>query len=107
MASILNWSCPSSVSPTRVSRSGRRPASERDAAWVLHDLRRSARSLMARAGVADHIAERTLGHTIRGVEGVYNRHDDAEEKADVLNKLARLIDTILNPREDNVVQLRR
>ena len=27
MASILNWSCPSSVSPTRVSRSGRRPAS--------------------------------------------------------------------------------
>ena len=27
MASILNWSCPSSVSPTPVSRSGRRPAS--------------------------------------------------------------------------------
>src|SRR5262249_42608850 len=30
--------------------------------WVFHDLRRSARSLLAEIGVADHIAEQVLGH---------------------------------------------
>jgi hypothetical protein len=37
---------------------------------VLHDLRRTARSLMSRAGVRPDIAERALGHAIPGVEGV-------------------------------------
>jgi integrase len=76
--------------------------------WTLHDLRRTARSLMARAGVADNIAERTLGHTIRGVEGVYNRHDYFEEKSDALKRLATMVETILNPpTETNVVRLGR
>ena len=43
-------------------------------AWVLHDLRRTARSLISRAGVRPDIAERVLGHAISGVEGVYDRH---------------------------------
>jgi hypothetical protein len=30
---------------------------------------------MARAGVADNVAERVLGHAIPGIHGVYNRHD--------------------------------
>ena len=42
--------------------------------WRLHDLRRTARSLMSRAGVRPDIAERVLGHAIVGVEGVYDRH---------------------------------
>ena len=42
--------------------------------WVLHDLRRTARSLMARAGVRSDIAERVLGHAIQGVEGTYDRY---------------------------------
>jgi len=33
--------------------------------WTLHDLRRTARSLMSRAGVPADIAERVLGHTRR------------------------------------------
>ena len=40
--------------------------------WTLHDLCRTARSLMAKAGVADNIAERTLGHTVGGVHGKRN-----------------------------------
>ena len=36
--------------------------------WTIHDLRRTARSLMSRAGVRPDIAERVLGHAIRGVE---------------------------------------
>jgi integrase len=72
--------------------------------WRLHDLRRTARSLMARDGIADNIAERVLGHVIGGVEGVYNRHKYDTEKAAALERLAALIDRIINPQE-NVVAL--
>ena len=34
--------------------------------WTIHDLRRTARSLMCRAGVRPDIAERVMGHAIRG-----------------------------------------
>lgn len=74
--------------------------------WVLHDLRRTAKSLMARAGVRPDISERVLGHVISGVEGVYDRHSYRDEKADALQKLAALIDAIVNPRTDNIVQIR-
>ena len=40
--------------------------------WVVHDLRRTARSLMSRAGVRPDIAERVLGHAISGVEAIYD-----------------------------------
>jgi integrase len=73
--------------------------------WVLQDLRRTARSLMARAGVRPDIAERVLGHANPGVEGVYDRHHYADEKADALNRLAAHIDRIINPPPPNVVPL--
>jgi hypothetical protein len=61
---------------------------------------------MARAGVADNVAERVLGHAIGGVQGVYNRHSYLEEKTDALKRLATLVETILNPPErTNVVSL--
>ena len=73
--------------------------------WVLHDLRRTARTLMAKASIADNIAERVLGHAILGVHGVYNRHAYLTEKADALNRLATLIERILNPPEPNVIAM--
>jgi hypothetical protein len=60
---------------------------------------------MARAGVRSDIAERTLGHVIQGVEGVYDRHGYAEEKGAALEALAALVGRILNPPESNVVQM--
>lgn len=66
-------------------------------AWVIHDLRRTARSLMARAGVRPDIAERVLGHAIPGVEGVYDRHSYRDEKAAALRGLSTLVDTIVFP----------
>jgi integrase len=75
------------------------------APWVLHDLRRTSRSLMARAGVRSEIAERVLGHVLPGVEGIYDRHSYAEEKADALAKLAGLVALILDPPDENVVSL--
>jgi integrase len=74
-------------------------------AWVLHDLRRTARSLMSRTGVRPDIAERVLGHAIPGVEGVYDRHSYSDEKADALIRLAALVETIVNPPTGNVTRL--
>ena len=73
--------------------------------WVLHDLRRTARSLLSRAAVRPDISERVLGHAIAGVEGVYDRHPYAAEKADALNKLAGLVASIIAPPTGNVVAM--
>ncbi len=74
--------------------------------WTLHDLRRTARSLMSRAGVTPHTAERVLGHTIKGVEGTYDRHPYDPEKAHALEVLAALVERIVNPPEGgNVVHM--
>ena len=74
--------------------------------WTLHDLRRTARSLMSRAGVNREHAERVLGHVIGGVEGTYDRHRYDVEKAVALRKLADLITRIVNAPGGNVVELR-
>jgi integrase len=63
--------------------------------WGLHDLRRTARSLMSRAGVNADIAERCLGHVIAGVRGVYDRHSFLEEKRAAFEALAAEITRIL------------
>jgi integrase len=75
--------------------------------YTLHDLRRTARSLMSRAGVSDSHAERTLGHAIPGVRGHYDLHSYADEKAQALVKLANLIQNIVNGAPDgNVLAFR-
>jgi integrase len=73
--------------------------------WTIHDLRRTAKTLMRRAGVDSDISERVLGHAIDGVEGVYDQYDYGPEKADALRKLAGLLQTIINP-APNVVAMR-
>jgi integrase len=73
--------------------------------WRPHDLRRTARSLMSRAGVLSEHAERVLGHSIRGVEKIYNQHTYDEQKADALRKLAALVERIVTPQPENVVPL--
>ena len=72
--------------------------------WTLHDLRRTARSLMSRAGVPSDHAERCLGHVLPGVRGTYDRHEYLAEKRHAFDALAVLIDRIVNP-ADNVVDL--
>ena len=73
--------------------------------WTLHDLRRTAKTLMVRAGVRPDISERVLGHVIAGVEGTYDRHSYADEKRDALEKLAATIERILNPIPSNIAAL--
>ena len=74
--------------------------------WTLHDLRRTGRSLMSRAGVPSDHAERALGHAMEGVRGTYDRHEYREEKARAFEALAGQIERIVNP-QDNVVPITR
>jgi integrase len=72
--------------------------------WTLHDLRRTARTLMS-SEVGSDIAERVVGHVISGVRGVYDRYEYRDEKRDALDKLARRVERILNPPAGNVEHL--
>jgi len=74
--------------------------------WTIHDLRRTARSLMSRAGVSSDHAERCLGHVIGGVRGVYDRFEYRDEKRLAFEALAAQIDRIVNP-QSNIVPLVR
>jgi integrase len=65
------------------------------APWRLHDLRRTARSLMSRAGVDKDIGERCLAHVIGGVWGTYDRWSYLEQKRAAFEKLAALVERIV------------
>jgi integrase len=75
--------------------------------WTLHDLRRSARSLMSRASVRPDIAERVLGHAQPGIQATYDRHAYREEKAQALKMLSGLIENILRDDADKKVRVLR
>ena len=54
--------------------------------WRLHDLRRTARSLMSRAGVSSDHAELCLGHVLPGIRATYDIHPYLDEKARRIRK---------------------
>ncbi len=76
-------------------------------AWVFHDLRRTARSLLARQGVSTEIARRVLGHAEDSIQATYNRHSYVKERGEALKKLATLLRLIVNPPPANVVKMKR
>jgi integrase len=59
--------------------------------FTIHDLRRTAKTLLASLGVKPHISERCLNHKIKGVEGIYDGYDYFEERKDALNALSNLL----------------
>jgi integrase len=74
-------------------------------AWRLHDLRRSARSLLSRAGVDADVAERCLNHSLGGMRAIYDRYEFRDEKAKAFEAalIARIVD---GPQQQNVVEMR-
>jgi integrase len=78
------------------------------APWTLHDLRRTGASLMQRLGVSFEVREACLNHTVKGVAGVYARHDYTAEKRHAFEALAAEVARIVEGREEsNVVPLTR
>lgn len=59
--------------------------------FTLHDLRRTARTHLARLGVAPHVAERCLNHKLPGINDTYDTHDYLAERRLAMNAWADLL----------------
>lgn len=76
--------------------------------FTIHDFRRTARTHLAALGVDPFTAERCLNHKIKGVEGIYNRHDYFDERKAALNEWAKLLSALEEGRLDyNVVVFKK
>lgn len=62
--------------------------------WSIHDLRRTNRTRMTPLASRE-IAEAILGHTIQGVEGVYNRYEYISEMKEAYIKWYEVLDDIV------------
>jgi integrase len=76
-------------------------------AWRVHDLRRTGVTMLAALGFDSIVVDKLLAHQpgkLRGVAGVYQRHDFARERAAALDAWAA---HVTGERVDNVVPLAR
>jgi integrase len=65
--------------------------------WVLHDLRRTARTHFSALPVQDHIRELVIAHARPGIKGTYDRFDYLNEKRDCLRLWEARLSGILAP----------
>jgi len=80
-------------------------------AWVIHDLRRTFASNLARLGTALPTIERLLNHTsgpsFGGVQGVYQRHSFEPEMRRAVDAYGDFVDEVIHRQAANVVALVR
>jgi len=77
--------------------------------WRLHDLRRTCASGMQKLGIQVPVIEKALNHisgTFRGIVGVYQTHDYADEVCIALQRWADRVDEIVGGKPAKVVKLR-
>jgi len=78
--------------------------------WTLHDVRRTVASGMARLGISLPVIEKVLGHrsgSFRGVVGIYQRHDFANEKRRALEAWGNFVAALVEGKPaSKVVRLR-
>lgn len=75
--------------------------------FTIHDFRRTARTHLAALGVDPVVAERCLNHRIKGVEGIYNRHQYFNERRAALTQWAELLVALEAGTEYNVTPIRK
>jgi integrase len=75
--------------------------------WRLHDLRRSARSLLSRIGVNSDTAEKCLGHSRGDIVERYDQHKYLDEMQRAFEALSALVERIVHPPEGEVIPMRR
>lgn len=61
-------------------------------AFTIHDLRRTASTLLHEQGWPSDVVEKALNHTIGGVRGVYNRAEYSEQRREMLQAWSDYID---------------
>lgn len=64
--------------------------------WTAHDLRRTANTRMNEIGIAPHIVEKCLNHTLQGVAAIYNRAEYLDERREAFNALGREVELVLS-----------
>ncbi len=64
-------------------------------AFTIHDLRRTASTLLHENGWASDVVEKALNHTIGGVRGVYNRAEYEPQRREMLQFWADYIEQLL------------
>ena len=74
--------------------------------WRLHDLRRTAATIMPRLGVDVVVVERVLNHQLRGMMKVYQLYAFDNEKRRALNLWADFLANLTVARESNVVSFK-
>ena len=76
--------------------------------FILHDLRRTSTSGMARLGIAPHVVDRVLNHssgTIRGVGAIYNRFQYQDDRRAALAAWGSYVAGLIAPGASNVVPI--
>jgi integrase len=63
--------------------------------FVIHDLRRTCRTLLSKNKVRSEVAEKCLNHVKIGVEGIYNRDAFFEERIEAHQQLADQIEHLV------------
>lgn len=67
------------------------------AKFTIHDLRRTGVTLLNEAGFAVNVIEKAANHTLKGIQGVYNRAEFAEARKDMLQNWADRLFPASNP----------
>lgn len=65
-------------------------------AFTIHDLRRTASTLLHENGWPSDVVEKALNHTTGGVRGVYNRAEYADQRREMLQFWADFIEKLMN-----------
>jgi integrase len=71
--------------------------------WVMHDLRRTAATLMAKAGVQPHVLTKILNHSAPAsklaspILKIYNRYEYLEEKRQALEAWGQYVGSLEKP----------
>jgi integrase len=90
-----------------LTKAGKDPDQAKIDDWILHDLRRTAATGMARLNIPPHVVDKILNHvsgTIRGVAAVYNRHAYLDERRAALEAWSRHVESLVRPSPSNVVE---
>jgi integrase len=64
--------------------------------FVLHDFRRTASTHLHEMGQSSDAIEKALAHSIKGIKGVYNRAEYADERRKILQLWADFVDAQIN-----------
>lgn len=75
--------------------------------FTIHDFRRTARTHLAALGTDPVVAERCLNHRIKGVEGIYNRHQYFAERKGALAQWSDLLLALEAAQEYKITSTRK